>query len=191
MPSGGKIIHGKAGSPIYAIYRTMLARCYNSKNHKFKHYGQRGILVCDRWHKFENFYEDMGDKPNGKSLDRIDNNGPYSKENCRWASYKEQQNNRRDNILISFEGQTKTLSQWATDLGFNYKTLSDRIFISKWPLGKAFKPGRVNHCKNGHKFSLENTYKAKKQRVCRACSRVWKANYVEKRKYAYKNICTP
>lgn len=87
--------HGKFGSKVYMAWQQMKDRCFNPKNKRYRDYGGRGITVCSEWLKFENFYSDMGDKPEGLSLDRINNNGNYNKENCKWSTPKEQANNRR------------------------------------------------------------------------------------------------
>lgn len=87
--------HGMTGSPIYSIWKTMRQRCNNPNNIDYKHYGERGIKICARWNDFKKFFEDMGHRPEGKSLDRINNNGPYSKKNCKWSTQEEQVRNSR------------------------------------------------------------------------------------------------
>jgi hypothetical protein len=92
--------HGLERHPIYGSWHNMIDRCYNPKNKSYANYGGRGITVCDSWRESpRNFLEDMGDKPEGTSIDRIDSNGNYTKENCRWATDSEQQRNRRDTVL--------------------------------------------------------------------------------------------
>lgn len=93
-------IHGMEGTPTYRSWRSMMNRCYNLRTDNYKYYGRRGIYVCLYWHEFKNFFLDMGVRPEGTSLDRINNNSIYEKSNCKWSTYKEQANNRRNNCLI-------------------------------------------------------------------------------------------
>lgn len=118
--------HGKTGTRVYKIWEAMLARCYNPKNNRYKNYGALGIKVCERWFKFENFYSDMGDD-NGLTIDRKNNAKDYSKSNCRWATMKEQQNNRTNNVLITFKNKTQTVAQWSEELNLPAKRIYQRL----------------------------------------------------------------
>jgi hypothetical protein len=124
----------------YSCWAHIIQRCKNENDSAYKNYGGRGIKVCERWYKFENFLTDMGEQPPRHSIERIDNNGNYSPENCKWATYKEQHNNKRVNHWIEFNNQRKTLRQWADKLGINKSTLSKRINRSNWPIEKALSP---------------------------------------------------
>lgn len=105
--------HGMRGTPEYNVWDAMLRRCKNKTHPEFKNYGERGIQVCERWRKFENFFEDMGKRPSDDhSIDREDNNGNYEPENCRWAIATTQQQNRRNNHVVTAFGRTGALSSF-------------------------------------------------------------------------------
>lgn len=125
-------------TPTYRTWANMLDRCRNHNNSDFFYYGGRGIKVCDRWkNSFENFLEDMGERPKRTSIDRIDNNGNYEPGNCRWATKKEQNNNQRSNINLTFNGKTQTTAQWADELGMNSGTVRYRVNKLGWSAEKA------------------------------------------------------
>ncbi len=116
----------------------MKQRCLNPKAKDYFRYGARGIKVCKRWLEFENFLADMGERPKGLTIERIDNNKGYSPYNCRWASYKEQNRNRKSNRHISYKGQTKLLIEWSEHLGISKDTLIYRLDTAKWSVTKTF-----------------------------------------------------
>lgn len=128
---------GKA-SPTYQCWQNMRARCRNHRHPSYERYGGRGITVCDRWAKFYNFLADMGEKPDGLSIERLDNNGNYTPKNCKWGTIYEQSNNKRSNRRITFKGESKTFTQWAKYLGINKVTLWERL--KKHPLARALAP---------------------------------------------------
>ena len=119
--------HGLSSTPTYHSWQHMFQRCENTKNWKWKSYGGRGITVCPRWRKFENFLLDMGLKPVGTSLDRINNDGNYEPSNCRWATKVQQQNNTRYNRLLIWNKQTRTLSEWARYAHLTPKVIARRL----------------------------------------------------------------
>lgn len=128
---------GSKKSPTYITWTKMNDRCNSPKCREYKWYGGRGITISDRWRSFVNFLEDMGERPIGHTLDRIDFNGNYEPSNCRWVTQKEQANNTRRNIHISHNGTTRTVAEWADLLGLKYETLYCRIFKFCMPLEKA------------------------------------------------------
>lgn len=105
----------------------MKQRCLNKNREGYKKWGGRGITVCKRWMKFENFYKDMGERPEGMTIDRIDNSKGYHKSNCKWATPKEQSNNTRKNVFITYNGKTQTIAQWSEELGISYHTIYARL----------------------------------------------------------------
>jgi hypothetical protein len=114
--------------PEYKIWQSMRQRCNNSNNAAYPNYGGRGIMICDRWDDFTKFYEDMGPRPTSRyCLDRVDNEGNYCPENCRWATYVEQNRNRRSNKIILHEGQSQCLEKWAETFGISSDTILKRL----------------------------------------------------------------
>lgn len=105
----------------------MVSRCHNPRCRAYPSYGGRGVKVCAEWRRFENFYADMGDPATGMTLDRIDNDLGYSKTNCRWATHKTQNNNKRDNVLLDFRGKTLNVTQWSEELGVPRQLIYDRL----------------------------------------------------------------
>lgn len=123
--------HGKTKNRVYAIWKGMRRRCQSPKAIEYRNYGGRGISVCKRWEKFENFFEDMGDPPDGLTLERINNNGNYTPSNCCWAPYKDQLNNRRNNRVIEAFGRKQTITQWAEELKIPLSTIRNRLDRAK------------------------------------------------------------
>ena len=123
------ITHGLSGTPEYDAWRHMKDRCFNPNHKAYSNYGDRGITVCDRWkNSFQNFLADMGSRLTAKhSLDRIDNDGDYSAENCKWYTKAEQDNNRRSNRLITIDDVTLTITQWENKMGFKRMTIQNRL----------------------------------------------------------------
>lgn len=126
--------HGKMDTPEYSVWQAMIQRCTNRSNPGYASYGGRGISVCDRWrHDFLAFLSDMGERPesgfgrSNLSIDRINNDGNYEPENCRWATSFEQDRNKRSNRMIEFRGETKCLMDWSRETGINYVTIINRL----------------------------------------------------------------
>lgn len=130
--------HGKTGkvSRTYSTWLHIQDRCNNPKNDSYQNYGGRGITVCDRWREFSNFLEDMGERPKGTSIDRINVDLGYCKTNCRWATDKVQHNNKRGNRKYTYKGETLTISQLSEKYGIDRAKLSYRL-KSGWDIEQA------------------------------------------------------
>lgn len=130
--------HNAIGTKEYITWSNIKARCTNPNNSSYHNYGGRGIAVCDKWlNSFENFYEDMGNCPKGFSIERVNNNKGYNKDNCIWASSKTQSMNRRSNFIVNYKGEEKPLKQWCKDLKLEYKKVFARIKQLGWAINKA------------------------------------------------------
>lgn len=133
-------IHGMVDTKLYKTWLGMKARCTNVNNKKYKNYGGRGISICPEWKKeFLNFYEwSVKSGWNKKlSIDRVNNDGNYEPSNCKWSTWKEQENNRSNNAWYEYKGETKTISQWSDIYGIPYKTIACRILKHKWDIEKS------------------------------------------------------
>lgn len=138
-----RIGHGMSKYRVHGIWRGMLQRCENPNKDCYFNYGGRGIKVCDEWHEFETFYGDMGDPPHGGTLERKENDGPYAKWNCKWASRKEQLNNKRNNVVLTAFGRNQTLTQWAEEIKMPARTLHNRLFRAKMSVEDALTSGSL------------------------------------------------
>jgi len=131
----GHTRHGMV-SRIYRIWRNMLQRCANPKCPDYHRYGGRGIKVCTRWRKFENFLKDMGEPPPDQQIDRIDNDRGYCKSNCRWVTRKANGRNRRSNRLLTFQNRAQCLAAWEAETGIRESTIRRRLRLD-WPVERA------------------------------------------------------
>lgn len=163
----------------YQSWNAMRSRCIHPRNKDFHNYGGKGITICERWlNDYDAFYDDMGEPPIGFSLDRIDTNGNYEPNNCRWASAKEQQNNRRNNIIIAIDGISKTLGEWATLNSICPRKLRQRYVTHKVPLEIIFDKILPSHL---WKHGTNNGYNS----GCR-CAECKNFNRIKVKKYRDK-----
>src|SRR5687767_5549656 len=133
--------HIMSAIPGYYSWSKLKSRCLNPKDKKYEYYGGKGVTVCDRWiDSFENFLEDMGERPSAShSIDRYPNkNGNYEPGNCRWATDKEQNRNRNYCRMITYNGMTKSMIEWSEFLGIEYRLIAARIITGRWSIERAF-----------------------------------------------------
>jgi hypothetical protein len=130
--------HGLSDTPEFNAWNQMHDRCRRQNHPAFMHYGGRGISVCERWSDFANFLADMGERPTPKhSLDRIDNNGNYSPDNCRWALPRTQTRNQSTTVMLAHDGRTQCIMDWANELGVSHAVIWQRINTLKWTVAEA------------------------------------------------------
>ena len=131
--SRASVKHGLYKTPEYNAWLAMRPRCSNPKHPCFKHYGARGITVCDRWNSFENFIADMGQRPTDKhELERKDNDAGYSPGNCVWATRPQQMRNTRRTLKITIDGRTLCLKDWCSEFGKKVSVVKTRIYTFGW-----------------------------------------------------------
>lgn len=179
-----------ADHPLYDTWGNMKQRCYNPRATQYADYGGRGIRVCERWHSFHAFLEDMGERPEGHTLERKDNDRDYGPDNCLWATRSQQQRNRRNNHFVTIEGRRYKTVELAAIAGRSVQGIKERVKLglsysevidparrispnfadaqqAAWAKGRA-----KTHCKHGHEFTPGNTaIRPDGRRACRACNR--------------------
>lgn len=176
------IAHGHAfrgrQTRTYRSWAQMKARCLDPHSTRYERYGGRGITICERWLVFDNFLAEMGECPEGLSIERRDNNGNYEPGNCYWATDREQNNNNSRTTFLEFRGQRKALSYWAEEFGISLKTLRSRLKAGR-TVEDALTAARPSetHCPNGHPRTSANvayrtTGRGYQTRACRECDRI-------------------
>jgi len=164
---GDKARHGQSKTPEHRTWNGMIQRCTDPNSKSWHRYGGRGIKVCERWMRaFGNFLLDMGMRPPNTSLDRINNDGNYEPDNCRWATNAVQNRNRSDNVIIEFAGESLTLTDWATRLGITKQALRFRLHSDEWTLHDALTVAERRHVR-GERHKLAKITDAQAAEVIR------------------------
>lgn len=140
---GGSV--GRKPSPTYNSWSCMIQRCTNLNNPDFKNYGGRGITVCERWRRFENFLADMGERPPGLTIERINNNGNYEPGNCKWDTRTVQRNNTRRNRILIYNGKSQCTAFWSIETGLPRQAIYNRVVVYGWTVERALTtPLKIN-----------------------------------------------
>jgi hypothetical protein len=145
--------NGLRQNPLYDVWNDMIRRCTNPRRNSYENYGGRGITICERWMSLENFIADMSPRPDGYTLDRIDNDGNYEPSNCRWATPTQQGNNIRGNRRLTLGSETLTLTEWSKKIGIGIDTLKRRMDVYGWSVERTLTtPPRI--MKNSRKNEI-------------------------------------
>jgi hypothetical protein len=191
MDSNTKLPRGISKTPEYRIWIGIRARCLNPNRNGYPDYGGRGITVCEEWDDFAQFLADMGPRPSPRhSVDRIDNNGNYCPENCRWATQSEQLANQNRSTRIEYNGKVQTGTEWAREFGIKERTLFGRLQRG-WDIHRALttpvlfsnrhRSEKPTHCKRGHAFSEHGGTNKKGVLFCRTCLNAYWREHPRKR----------
>lgn len=149
--------HGQSHSPEYYSWHAMISRCYNPNETGYHHYGGRGIRVCDRWrNSLNDFLSDMGPRPKGKSIGRIDVNGNYEPGNCRWETWTEQARNKRNTVLIEYQGEKLTGTELAKRLGLPQHVVAKRLRCG-WSLDRIVSTPLIQSASHPQKIRIDTT----------------------------------
>lgn len=188
------ITHGMTHTRIYRIWGGIKTRCLNDRDRAFRNYGARGIRICRRWMRFENFLADMGQPPSDEhEIERIDNNAGYRPDNCKWILPTEQNRNKRNNVWLEHGGRRMILADWARELGLAQASIRHRIAIGM-PIEQALSPIRSpgvsfrprplrTSCKRGHPYSGLNVGQSSHRgRFCKKCMAMAQARHRSKRR---------
>ena len=147
--------HGMSGTRVHKTWMSMHNRCRNKNNPAYKNYGGRGITVCKRWSEFENFYEDMGKRPEGKTLERRDNDMGYCPDNCKWATRTEQNRNTRVNVRLTLDGVTRCIAEWSEVIGIKASTIEARVRDYGWSDEKALTTPLHNRHRPANTYEID------------------------------------
>lgn len=123
--------HGHSSERTHVIWRMLVNRCSNPNATNYKDYGGRGITVCPEWLDYEKFLSDMGPAPEGLTIERLDNDKGYSKDNCVWATAQQQGRNRRSSVMLTYQGRTQSMVAWAEELAISYSAVKQRYRAGK------------------------------------------------------------